>query len=266
MGERTRDALKIALAIAMLGNLPAAAQDAPGATPSLHHLQLNPLAASTKLPLTLNAGLGAGPDHKTETALNIEPTIPFTLNGQWDLITRTSISVGHLPDPVNASGLGDASTSLFFSPAKVGAWDWGVGPILQVPTATNSNLGARKWAAGPTAALVYVDGPWVNGIVASHVWSFAGARNQPGVSQTQVEVQFSYTFASNWYIQTDPTITYDWKASAGNRWTVPLGLDVGKLLSAGSQSLGLQAGAYRNLRMPDGAPNWVLRAQVTWTY
>jgi hypothetical protein len=37
-----------------------------------------------------------------------------------------------------------------------------VGPIFQFPTASSSQLGTGRWAAGPTAALVYSEGPWFN--------------------------------------------------------------------------------------------------------
>ena len=81
-----------------------------------------------------------------------------------------------------------------------------------------------------------------------------------------MEVQFSYTFGNNWYIQTDPTITYSWNASSGERWTVPAGLDIGKVFVAGGQSFALQVGSYYYLQKPEGAPNWVLRAQLSWVF
>jgi len=127
-------------------------------------------------------------------------------------------------------------------------------------------LGTRKWSAGPTAALLYVDGPWVNGVLVSHLWSFAGSANRQGVSLTQLEVQVSYTFQNDWYIQTNPTLSYDWRAPAGQDWTIPVGIDVGKVFSIGSHGLSVQAGTYYNVKRPDEASRWLLRAQLSWVF
>jgi len=39
-------------------------------------------------------------------------------------------------------------------------------------------------------------------------------------------------------------MTFDWTADAANGWTIPIGADVGKAFSMGSQAMGLQVGAY----------------------
>jgi hypothetical protein len=188
------------------------------------------------------------------------------LSDNWDIITRSSLSVIHRPDPEATTGLGDLSTSLFVSPDRTGPWIWGAGPIFQLPTATDTNLGTGKWSTGPTAALIYSNEPWVNGILVSHLWSVAGAHDRDPVSLTQIEAQLSYLYPSNWYLQTNPTFAYDWKASAGQRWTVPVGFDVGKVAPYRLDGTGVQFGAYYNLVRPDGAANWVLRAQFSVTY
>ena len=156
--------------------------------------------------------------------------------------------------------------SLFLTPAKSGPWVWGIGPIFEFPTATDTTLGTGKWSAGPTGALVYVSGPWVNGIVVSQFWSFAGSGRRADVSLMQIEALLSYTFSSNWYVQTDPTFVSDWKAPSGQKWTVPIGIDIGKVVPIGTQSLSVQVGAYYNVAKPDGAADWILRAQVMWAF
>src|SRR5439155_1204788 len=50
-------------------------------------------------------------------------------------------------------------------------------------------------------SLLYVDGPWVNGILVSHLWSVAGRSSRQDVSVTQIEMQVSYTFSNDWDIQ-----------------------------------------------------------------
>src|SRR5213596_2021651 len=90
-------------------------------------------------------------------------------------------------------------------------------------------------------SLLYVDGPWVNGILVSHLWSVAGRSSRQDVSVTQIEMQVSYT------------ISNDWKAPSGQRWVIPIGVDVGRTFTIGSQGISLQIGAYDNVKKPTGA-------------
>ena len=228
--------------------------------------KLNPLADVIKLPAMLSFGFGFGPERNTQPTLNFQPVIPFRLTEDWRVITRSSLSIIHLPDPDDVTGLGDLNVSLFLTPARTGSWVWGVGPIFQFPTATDTTLGTGKWSAGPTGALLYVNGPWVNGILASQLWSFAGPTSRQDVSLTKIEVLLSYTFANNWYVQTNPTFSCDWKAPSGQGWVVPIGIDIGKVFPIGSRSLSLQVGAYYNVKKPDGAADWVLQAQIEWDF
>jgi len=45
-------------------------------------------------------------------------------------------------------------------------------------------------------------------------------------------------------------------ADSGNRWTVPLGGGVGKLLKIGNQAINVRTEAYYNVEKPDLAPDW----------
>jgi len=115
-------------------------------------------------------------------------------------------------------------------------------------------------------SLLYVDGPWVNGILVSRLWSVAGRSSRQDVSVTQIEMQVSYTFSNDWYIQMSPTMSHDRKAPSGQRWVIPIGVDVGRTFTIGSQGISLQIGAYDNVKKPTGAAEWVLDTQVSWLY
>ncbi len=223
----------------------------------------NPFEDFIKVPIQSATGFRLGSDHKVGDAINIEPLLPFSLNADWDLFARPSLTIAYAPTPHEQSGLEDLQASFFLSPAKNTSWIWGVGPIFQLPTASSSELGTGRWSAGPTAALVYSEGPWLNDILAYHLMSFAGNRERGSVNQTYLEPEISYNFESGWYTDCDPAITYDWTADGANAWVVPMGADIGKALTLGSQDLSLQVGAYDLLKRPDGAPQWLLRVSVT---
>src|SRR5262245_1846989 len=178
------------LVLAAASAFPVRGQEAGGAPGTLAQQKLNPLAYSINLPATLSLGFGVGPHRDTEPTLNFQPRVPLGLTEDWRIVTRSNLSIIHVPAPEDVTGLGDIDVSLFLTPAKTAKWVWGAGPIFQFPTATDTALGTGRWSAGPTAALLYVDGPWVNGILVSHLWSFAGPSSRQDVSLTQIEVQF----------------------------------------------------------------------------
>ncbi len=226
----------------------------------------NPFEDFVKVPIQSATGFQLGPHHKVGESVNIEPIVPFSLNADWDLFARPSLTVSYAPTPHEQSGLEDLETSFFLAPAKASTWIWGLGPIFDFPTASSSELGTGRWSAGPTAVLAYSEGPWSNYILAYQLMSFAGNRERGSVNQTYIEPQISYNFESGWFVDCDPAITYDWTAETANAWTIPMGADIGKAFKMGSQDLSLQVGAYDLLKRPDDAPQWILRVSVTFLF
>ncbi len=226
----------------------------------------NPLADFVKGSVQSTTEFELGPDHNVGDILNIEPSVSFSLNAQWDLIARPNLNIGCLPSPHEQFGLEDLQTSFFLTPAEDTIWTWGVGPIFQFPTASSSGLGTGRWSAGPTGALVYSEGPWFISILANQLMSFAGNHDRGSVDQTYIEPEVSYNSERGWYVQCDPSITYDWTADAANAWTIPMGADIGKEFKAGSQDLSLQIGAYDLILRPDDAPRWIMRVSATFLF
>ena len=226
----------------------------------------NPFEDFVKVPIESDTGFHLGRAHKAGDAVNIEPLVPFSLNADWDLMARPSLTVAYGPTPHEQSGLEDLETSFFLTPHKESTWIWGVGPIFDFPTASSSQLGSGRWSAGPTAALVYSKGPWLNAILTDQLMSFAGNRKRGSVNQTYIEPMISYNLESGWYADIDPQMTYDWTADTANAWLIPMGADVGKAFNIGSQSLSMQLGAYDLLKRPDGAPQWIMRVSMTFLF
>jgi hypothetical protein len=226
----------------------------------------NPFEDFVKVPIQSTTGFQLGRSHKVGDAVNIEPLLPFSLNADWDLMARPSLTIAYAPTPHEQSGLEDLEVSFFLTPHNESTWIWGVGPIFDFPTASSSELGSGRWSAGPTAALVYSEGPWLNAILTDQLMSFAGNRERGSVSQTYIEPMISYNFESGWYGDVDPQMTFDWTADAADAWTIPMGADIGKAFNLGSQSLSLQVGAYDLVKRPDGAPRWIARASVTFLF
>ena len=96
----------------------------------------NPVASLISVPFQFNWDTGIGPKDADRTTLNIQPVIPFSLNDNWNLISRTILPIVNLESTADgvssAFGLGDAVQSFFFSPKKPtkGGWIAGFGPVL----------------------------------------------------------------------------------------------------------------------------------------
>jgi hypothetical protein len=147
----------------------------------------NPVSDLISVPFQSNFNFGVGPDDDLQYIMNIQPVVPLSLTEEWNLITRTIIPLIDQPELApgfgDEFGLGDIQTSLFLSPAKPGAFIWGLGPIFQFPSATDDSLGQEKWAAGPTAVALAIQGPWVVGALVNNLWSFAGDDDREDVNQ-----------------------------------------------------------------------------------
>jgi hypothetical protein len=235
------------------------AQSLQDLSKSLH----NPFEDSIKLPIEATSGFSIGSHHDAGEALNIEPVVPFLLNDDWLLIARPNLTLAYLPRPYNESGLTDIQTSFYLTPTSASTWIWGVGPIFQFPTGSSTDLGTGRYSAGPSAGIVYSSGPWFNGVLADQLMSFAGQRKRGSVNETDIEPQVSYNFKSGWYVQSEPSISYDWTAATRYAWTLPVGVDVGKAFNVGSRSLSLQIGAYDIAERPQNSPEWIARVQIT---
>jgi hypothetical protein len=67
----------------------------------------NPFEDFVKVPLQSTTGFSIGPHHNAGENLNVQPLIPFSLNAEWDLMTRPSLSATYQPSPHEQFGLND---------------------------------------------------------------------------------------------------------------------------------------------------------------
>lgn len=239
------------------------------ATEELAKAAQNPIASMISLPFQNNTNFGFGPDGKTQNVLNIQPVLPFKLNEDWNLITRTILPLvsqpALTPNSNRTFGTGDMTFTAFLSPKNSGKWIWGIGPAIVLPTASSSSLGADKWAAGPSVVALTMPGKWVIGSLINNVWSFAGGGDQ-GVNFFTWQYFINYNLPNGWYLTSAPIMTANWNASSGNKWTVPVGGGVGKIFRVGKQALNVSVQGYYNAARPDFSPDWQLRTTVQFMF
>jgi hypothetical protein len=228
----------------------------------------NPVSSMYSLPLKLTVDFGAA--NGSASFFNLNPVIPVTV-GNWNLISRALIpawisvdgfieGTPSIPEgrPANdrKNGLGDINYSLFFSPNKTKPFIWGVGPSITFPTASEDQLGAGKWSAGPTGVILVQPGWGTYGLLVRQLWSFAGDDDRANVNQMLIEPFINYNLDNGWYLISDLIATVNWNARENNKWTIPLGGGVGKLFKIGNLPINARVEAYYNIERPDGAPDW----------
>ena len=221
----------------------------------------NPIASLITIPIQMNFDNDIGVnDQGSKITTNIQPVIPFEINQDWNLITRTIVPVVHqdevFPGQGSQFGLGDINMSLFFSPKQPtgGGIIWGVGPVFLFPTATDPLLGAKKWGAGIGGVALTLRGPWTIGGLVNHIWSVAGDSNRSDISNTFLQPFVAYTWPSAWTVAVQSESTYNWKTE---KWSIPVNIAVGKLVKFGKLPVSLQAGVGYWAESPDTGPEGI---------
>jgi hypothetical protein len=226
----------------------------------------NPIARVISVPFENDFNPNTGPNKEDSYVLQMKPVVPVSLSKDWNLITRTIIPVIQTPDPtpgVNGpSGLGDISLSLFLSPTRVGRIIWGAGPIVSFPTASDNILGSGKLSAGPTVVALRSQGHWLYGTLVYNLFSAAGPSGRSDVNQMLMQPFVNYNLQRKWYLTSSPYLTANWEKRRNDRWTVPVGGGVGKIVLVGKLPLNIYGQLFRNVKSPDDTTDWSARLQV----
>jgi hypothetical protein len=219
----------------------------------------NPLGALISVPFLGNYNGNVGPEEDgAQWFVNIQPVVPITLDEDWYLISRTILPVMLKQDELfpgagSQSGLRDTTEGLYLSPSQTfNGFTLGVGPIFLLPTATDELLGAEKWGAGPTGVVAWQGDGWTIGILANHIWSFAGDTDRANFNQTYLQPFISYTTPHAWTFTLQSESTYDWETGD---WLAPINFMVAKLVKVGQQPISIVGGVRYWADSPDTGPH-----------
>lgn len=230
----------------------------------------NPIASLISVPFQFNYDSGYGPDAGEKAYVNVQPVIPFSINDDWNLISRTILPLAWQNDVAGPSGdqfgLRDITQSLFFSPKKPtdDGIIWGVGPAFLVPTATDPLLGSKQWGAGPTGVVLKQFDGWTVGMLANHIWSFAGDNDRSDINSTYMQPFVSYTTKDAWTFTLNTESTYNWEAED---WSIPINFQVSKIVKLDKLPVSLTAGVRYWAESPDTGPEgWGFRTAITFLF
>jgi hypothetical protein len=161
------------------------------------------------------------------------------------------------------TGFGDIQAFVAIGPNKTDGTVWGTGVTFIFPTASDDLLGQGKWQAGPALLYFYLGKPWTLGVFAQHWWSFAGDDNREDRSRTDIQYVARRQIPGAWSIGMGPTITIDWKATEGNRFTLPIGLGITKTIRIGKLPVKMRIEPqYSVIKPKDYGAEWNIRIQL----
>ena len=152
-------------------------------------------------------------------------------------IFRLTVPVSTRPDPNGGytTGVGDLNLFDIFLLGKTsGGIEYGAGPLLTVPTASEDALGTGKWQAGAAVALIH---PSARGVVGGLIqWqaSFAGDKGRADVNTLTAQPVVIHNLAGGWYLRSSGVWTFNLK---NDDYYIPIGFGAGKVWKSGTTTL-----------------------------
>ena len=195
---------------------------------------------------------GNGATDRWNPRLQLQGAFPIGITSGLDLITRPSIGLmNSQPHPVfgmpgeidRTTAFGDIVLQQLLVPRRawIGNWIFGVGPTWIFPSGTSKWTSARKWQVGPAAVLGYLSENWIVAGLVQDWRSFAGS-GPVSLHETSIQPIAAYFFSSGWSIGYSGDILAVWTSVTKERYTIPLGLQVGKVVRLGSTHVKVSLG------------------------
>ena len=256
--------------------------------------QRNPITSFTRVwgewdvvPNTQWAPKSVDPSALPDRSIQIfkfQPVVPFRLNDDWTVLTRTIFRFISLPtaDPIiglspaggpallgwdqrSQAGLSDISPTAFLVPDLGPDFTVGLGSSLVVPVGDGA-IDSGKLSVGPALLAFFHRGPWVVGARMRNVWSVGGESDRDNVNRMVVRGLLRYQLNPDWYMISSPIISADWTQPDGKGWIVPIGGGVGRSFRLAGQRMQASVEAYYNVVKPqvlgeELLGDWSIRTQ-----
>jgi len=203
--------------------------------------------------------------------LNFQPVMPLSLTKNLNLITRPVIQV-YNSAPYRTSTGADARTTNFgdwaqielLSPGGTGNWLLALGPTFIFPTGGSVYTSQGKFQIGPAAVIAYANKHYILGVFPQQWWSYAGDPNRRQVSQMNLQPIANFFIHGGWNVGYSGNILVNWEAPSNNRWTVPIGVQVGKVVKFGSLPVKFQIAGQYMVTQPDPVgQHWNIQFNIT---
>lgn len=219
------------------------------------------------IPVQLNYVSGGDLGDRTLGLHFLQPSVPLPLSKKITLLSRTVVPIVNLPLPDGSRQLGllDTQEQLFVMRSEPRFVSLGIGPTIPLPTGTTP-VRSGQWGLGPGILLVVPLGPFTLAGLANHVFRVSPDNGRAKLSLFSFQPFLTLALGKGWSVVSSPLLLANYGLEKRNRWTVPLGLGVGKVVSIGAQLLSLSVHYYRDVIYPDGFGADQVRIQCSFWY
>lgn len=222
-------------------------------------------------------GFGGGPEDDTAYGFQIQPVYSIKNNTDFNMIARAIIPIVGVepgvtlprisPDPLpkegNRWGLSDIMLQYFFSPKATEGFKWGVGPQVSLRTRTSERQAGPGWGGGLAGVIFGGTGNWALGAIASQHWG----QEDFSLATVQPIILYNFEKLPGAYVGYNNSMSYNWKAGSGDKFTLPLGLTAGRTILLGNgDGLDLSIGAYSLAVRPDEGPVWQFKFGISYFF
>lgn len=187
----------------------------------------------------------------------------------WGLpqLLRFTLPVATSPDTPSGyvTGLGDLTLMDIFILPKHGEVTFGAGPLIVLPTATDTSLGAGKWQIGAAGVVVAPQSWGLFAGLLTYQTSFAGSSDRDDVNLLTFQPIVNVNLAEGWYLRSSATWNFD--LEDGDSY-IPVGLGIGKVipLDSGITMNAFVEPQYTVWHDGEGAPRWQIFAGVNFQF
>ena len=202
-------------------------------------------------------------DKQNSSTILFQPSLPFPLENGDSILFRPAIPL-LFDQPVyeprsgdfgSVFGLGDIAFDLAYAKTTDNGILIATGLVTSLPTATDSELGSRRWTLGPELMIGKLTKNYVIGIFPNHQWDIAGS-GEADINLTTIQLFGTFLPGGGWNVGTIPIMSYD---HTGGGWTVPLNLNVGKTIVVGGKPWKISVEANYYVEQPDAfGPQWMV--------
>lgn len=234
----------------------------------------NPVSGIVRLPVANAVIFGIPPNDGVGYGLILAPVLPALFKGGWSFLTRVTLpAVLTLPvGPNRVTGFGDIAIEAlghkFFLGRKKQFYDVAFGAYAGFPSATDDVLGRGRFQLGPALALGISARRVVTVLLARNEFSVDESSTRADVNRLFLQYFLFYNLPKLFYLVYEPVILADWEAAPRERWTVPVGLGVGRhhrLPRRRRLSITTRLSGLYNAVRPSNSPTWeILATLVFW--
>ena len=221
---------------------------------------------NTRMDMPLESG------DRMQSNLMFQPLLSVALSEKWGLYMRPVLTiVNSLPQldsngqSERTNGFGDTVLGVAAArPLLGGRLVLGAGPTFAFPTASERELGQDTWQFGPDVGATLLGKNFIAyGFVQQ--WFKAGGDGRK-TNQMNGVFSFTRTFANGFTVGTQPNLSVDWEASSGDRVTLSIGPQIGKICRCGRAPTLFQLQVQYYAVRPDVfGPKWNIQVQATPT-